>query len=101
MEITTEKIHEPPLQESPDVTAALRACFGTALRGCADPDNEGWNVIDYQSCTLYYSNDTLLRCRGLGDRAEAIFCFFLEPALEFSHISLNIIDITIFIHLES
>lgn len=36
-----------PLPKSPDVIAALQACFGSALQGCEDPGDEGWNVIDY------------------------------------------------------
>lgn len=47
MAVTTEKTPRLPLHGSPDVTAALKACFGSALPGCGDPDDEGWNAIDY------------------------------------------------------
>lgn len=91
-----------PLHKSPDVIAAMQVCFGSALHGCGHPDFEGWDVIDYWGYKLYNSYETSLGYRGLEGRAEAIFCYFLEPALEFSCISQYItIDISIFMCLES
>ena len=91
-----------PLHKSPDVIAAMQVCFGSALHGCGHPDFEGWDVIDYWGYKLYNSHDTPLGYWGLGGREEAIFCYFLEPVLEFSSISLYItIDISIFMCLES
>lgn len=91
-----------PLHKSPDVIAAMQVCFGSALHGCGHPDFEGWDVTDYWGYKLYNSYDTPLGYQGLGGRAEATFCYFLEPTLEFSCISLYItIDISIFMCLES
>lgn len=59
-----------------------------------------WLITEVINCTTLMTHHW-----GTGDwggRAEAIFCYFLEPVLEFSCISLYItIDISIFMCLES
>ena len=65
------------------------------------PTGRRLDIIDYEAvnCTTLTMH---IGAQGLAERVEAIFCCFLESALEFTHISLCItINISIFICHES
>lgn len=98
VEITIKEIYDFCM-----ISAGLGAYSGSALLRSGGLSDEGWNVTDYCSYKLCNSNDTPIKKQGAGEEGEGhFFSYFLESALEFSHLSLCItIDISIFICLES